>query len=270
MCTAVAPAWLTRYWIQMASIPMRRLRIEPAVCRSFLSDLRTARLRVLADAEDVLSVVSAIERLGKWLNPDGDNLGAYEQHLSQLARCAVVSADEAFPRHIAVLRMSRNDYAHGGAAARHMAHEALRVSLTLEEALMTQNTSWSNIKAEDIMVRNPATAERWQLIADIRQTMLVHGFTSLPTLDGSPTKWKLVTDGLLARWLNQPNQPPDGRKKRLSATLEHARKEGLQVLEAETAKPGDTIAKICGNSALTLVLVESGRLLGVISPADVL
>ncbi len=262
--------------------PVAKLKEYPKARRDLRDALRDARHAVLADSEGFMVVVSAIERLGKWLHPGGNSLSRYEQALIRLVRQTGVADIDDFRRELCVLRESRNDQAHGGVAARHATQEALRVSCTLEEALTamsaTQNgrATWQEVLAKDVMSRGPVTAAGWQLITDIRRTMLIHGFTALPCRVGGE-RWRLLVDAHLAAWLNQSAQ---NRRDRLGTLLRDAVKaeQALELIEAAVFDGKASLADVATTMAekgapLGLVTHEgkdTGELLGVIAPADLM
>lgn len=238
---------------------------------AFRDALRDARSEVLADAEGFMAVVSAIERLGKWLTPGGDSFSRYERGLQLLVAKTGVADVPGFARDLCVLRESRNDTAHGGAAARHAADEALRVSMVLEEALTVLHIGWEQVTAEHVMTRNPVVAESWQLVADVRRVMLTRGFTALPYRKSSKGPWWVITDDALAMWLNR-----EGGKHRQGAKAVEMRvvARGRGVLARASIVPGgEKAATVAGRRSFCLVTRDgsaSGDLLGVIAPADLL
>lgn len=240
---------------------------------AFRDALRAPRSEVLADAEGFMVVVAAVERLGKWVTPGGNSFSRYERGLQLLVQRAGVHDTAAFARDLCVLRESRNDTAHGGAAARHATDEALRVSMVLEEALTVLNVQWKDVTAEHVMTRNPVVAEPWQLVADVRRVMLTRGFTALPYRAGEAEPWSLITDEALAAWLNPAGS--EGRAGRKNQTVAQALAAGLNPDLAEPAMvaPDDVVGVVAGKRGLRLVTegrCRKGSLLGVIAPADLL
>jgi hypothetical protein len=241
---------------------------------AFRDGLRDARSEVLADAEGFMVVVASIERLGKWLAPGGTGFGQYEHGLRLLVQATGVADVPAFARDLCVLRESRNDTAHGGAAARHAADEALRVSVVLEEALMVLHTGWDNVTAEHVMTRNPVVAEPWQLVAEVRRVMLTRGFTALPYRAALTEPWKVVSDEALARWLHQRDAEGELRR-RAGPRLDFASAtaQGLAVEDAAAVGRDAPVAVVAQRRGLRLVTTDGtamGHLLGVIAPADLL
>jgi len=238
---------------------------------AFRDTLRDARSEVLADAEGFMVVVAAIERVGKWVTPSGNSFSRYERGLQLLVERAGVHDTAAFAGDLCVLRESRNDTAHGGAAARHATDEALRVGMVLEEALTVLNVQWKDVTAEHVMTRNPFVAEPWQLVADVRRVMLTRGFTALPYRAGEGEPWSLITDEALAAWLNPTGS--EGRKARQNQTVEKALGSGLNLAKPAMVAPDDVVGVVAGKRGLRLVTKgrrRKGNLLGVIAPADLL
>jgi len=121
----------------------------------------------------------------------------------------------------------------------------------------------------DYMVRSPSIAEGWQPVSLIRQRMLTDSFSFLPVqLDG---QWKVVADYKLAKWLRTaPNKGK--RKERLAASLDDARKNGLDLVDPVTTKNGKEVSELLANTDGRPILVvdNEGRLLGIATPYDLL
>lgn len=255
-------------------VPVDRLKLlknDGRAAQGFRDDLRAARSQVLADAEGFLVVVAAIERLGKWLNPTGENMGSHERMLIALVTITGVGDADVFSKDLCVLRESRNDASHGGAAARHAASEALRVSIVLEGALTVLHPArWGDVTAEQVMTRNPVVAEPWQLIAEVRRVMLTCGFTALPYRSLRESRWTVITDEELAGWLNEGHE---NRKQRLESEVHRAVAAGLKCTGATPVLRDEKIAALCMRRGLRLVVDTKdigGNLLGVIAPSDLL
>lgn len=97
-----------------------------------------------------------------------------------------------------VVREARNKAVHDGAYARHLTSRLMDLLLILEEAVMT------NIdRVEDIMVRNPVSAETWHLVSHVRKMMLTNSFTCIPIYQVTDGKgrWMLIRDSVLMLWI---------------------------------------------------------------------
>lgn len=234
----------------------------------FRDQLREARAVALRDAEGYQGILFAIERLGYFLSEDREtrnnqNLGAYKEPICDLVRES--SWHVQFEALYDLVRESRNDALHQGAVARHLTHNAIEVALVIENALMSGET-----KAGSYMVRTPVCAELWQPLSFLRQQMLANSFTYVPIL--REMEWWLVSDYHLARYLRS-----GCRRHRLAETVEDALRDGehhLTVESAITCNKDATVSEVLKKSnGRTVLVVDSDhkdRLLGIITPFDVL
>lgn len=166
---------------------------------AFRDELRDARSAVLADAEGFMADVIAVESLGHWLNPEGRGLGDYIGPLVALVVRTDVADPDASSRDLCVLRGSRSDSAHGGVAARHVADEALCVSVPLKGAVTDLHPArWTCVTAREVMTANPTVAWPWQQVGEVRRVTLTRGFTALPYRASDQDSWRLLTDDWLA------------------------------------------------------------------------
>jgi hypothetical protein len=162
--------------------PLQRLSLDQ---RRYLRDsLRDARAETVRDREGFHALVVAIERLGSALlgRPNHRGLGGYGPELIRLASESALA--EGIPRHFpgwharfdllyGLLRRGRNEAVHQGAYARLLADHAARISLVLEDALMTGQD-----RVQDFMVRAVTTAAPWQPIGAVREVMLTNSSRS--------------------------------------------------------------------------------------------
>lgn len=251
----------------------------------FLGEFRSARLAVLEDAEAVDAILFVLERLGCHLLGVTGNLGRYQPKLEELASFSPLSFGDGlelrawhtpFREQYDIVRKGRNDAMHQGVYARSLAQHSLLLALTLEDALAAE---FMNVS--DLMIRQPVCAELWQPVSFVRQTMLVHSFSSLPVIYND--EWKLITDGEVVRYLRGSLDPTD-RKARLARSLEAAvglnpsEGERLRLTEPRILQPDDRIDTVAANfvSAMALVLANpsSGQrfspLIGILTPFDLL
>ena len=252
--------------------------------RSLLAQLREGRAKVLADAEAFAEVLFVFERLGMLLSGKADQLGTYRTVIGDLARSSPLA--ESVPtkwrefhtpfveRYTAVQR-ARNDALHHGAAARHLADSAVWLSLTLEDALMTQTPTMNQVG--DFMVRDPVIAHLWQPVAYARQVMLATNFSYLPILDADH-RWCLLSDAAIAHYLRSS---PAQREARLAHTLAEAigasvaslRLSPATTLQAK-ATVGEAVEHLSREQHPVLVVEEvpsnATRLLGTLSAFDCL
>jgi hypothetical protein len=256
----------------------RSLEMSKEAALSFRDQLREARLKAQADAEAFDEIVFVLERLGCYLRKEQGDLGKYEKYIVGLASRSPLfhAVPDAFRElHIPFpilydrVRQARNDAMHGGAAARYATSHAVELALVLEDALMN-----SYDKVSDFMVRNVISAEMWQPLSFIRQTMLVSSFSCLPVKavhDGKP-RWELVSDKALAQYLR-------GRsngvllKDLIVQPLEDAKRNGLILPEARTCGAADAVRDVLAGWDGQPVLVlrqNKGELLGILTPYDLL
>jgi hypothetical protein len=139
--------------------------------------LREARYVALADAEGFQQVCFAIEALGKHLNPSAKGLGGCIGILKALMNESILfntdgiieGSGKRFDAMLIALKDARNDIAHTGAYARHVAFEAVQICIILENALMSKR-----VTVQDFMVTTPVTIQPWQSIGYARQLMLLN------------------------------------------------------------------------------------------------
>lgn len=239
--------------------------------------LRAARYSALADAEGFHSVCFALEALGLRLLGTKAELGQYEPKLRELSQESVVFAEMSqtyagifskFEPLFDLVRSARNDAMHTGVYARHATVAAIELCIGLEEALMKEQQLTRTL-VEDFMVKSPITVESWQPVALARQLMLMHSFSFLPVFIGT---WKLLPEGAMARYMRSDKKWKD----LLSATIEHAAANGLELVEATVVGlKQDVRALLAGdheNDAPRLWLVqdEHENLCGVLSPFELM
>ena len=242
---------------------------------SYRDGLREARYSALADAEGFQQMCFAIEALGKRLNHKANGLKDCQAQLKQLANEAgVLGTDyviqccgKRFDALFTALREARNDMAHTGAYARHVAADAVVLCLILEEALMNKR-----LTVGDFMVPTPVCVDHWQTVGYARQLMLSNSFCYLPMYDPDEKSWWLLSDIALANYL-RPSWPSDQKRKQ---SIRAAQAEGLILKKVETVKKTDLVAKLLQSNTppgLWLVLGEGypmHHLVGVLSPFELM
>jgi CBS domain-containing protein len=224
---------------------------------------------VLKDAEAFAAVVQVVERIGRLVGADGHGLGDVKGAVVAVANASplamtVPSAHPTyhlrFARLFELVQESRNLAVHEGALARNLTARSIELALVLEDALMP------NAKiAGDYMIRGPVTAEPWQPLSFIRQTMLAQSFSYLPVrFDLGP--WEFVADYALAAYLGGEH-----RRDRLRETLLQAKVGGLQLLRAEAVDHAEPVVALRQRMDATPVLVTKDRdLLGILTAFDLL
>lgn len=232
----------------------------------FRGELRGARAAVLANAEGFEAIAFVLEQFGRYLTPKGNGLGAYRADLVEVVKRSATRHARAFERGLFVLCQSRNDHMHVGAHARDAALIGMELALILEEAL---SLGWKDLTLGDLMTENVVTVDSWETLDRVRHLMLRHAFTIIPTYVGST--WYLISD----RWIagRIAGKPAEERRRILGQKIEEViGTEGPP--KAYLHSPDDLLGggvKDCLDQGMVLVGVAAeGRLLGILSPADVL
>ncbi|MFM6991386.1 MAG: hypothetical protein ACKOWD_08815, partial [Rhodoferax sp.] len=163
------------------------------------------------------------------------------------------------------LKDARNDIAHTGAYARHVAADAVDLSLLFEEALMNMRMT-----VQDFMVATPITVQPWQSVGHARQLMLLNSFSYLPMWDGQ--SWYLLSDTAVAKYL-RPDWPAKSKK---SKTIQEASADGLMLTTVQPVDVQDLVTDLLKDSELPdlWVVVQKGfppgHLAGVLSPFELM
>ena len=243
--------------------------------RYFRDELRSARAQVLKDAEGFRPMIHAVERLGSYLNPHGGGLAAYREGIREIcAESAMFDsvnnrAGSGFNDLYQVVKDARNEAAHVGATARHLAFNATLLSLLIEDGLVG-----GSAEMQDFMVSEPLCAESWQPIALIRQKMLTNSFSFLPVRPRKTSDhWQLVSDSAVAKYLRSGSNTK--RKTRLAHSLQEAVESGDLKLESATCcRPDGEIEAILDNIDQRPVLLfdddKYTRLMGLLTAFDLL
>lgn len=248
--------------------------------RVFYRDqLRSARYAALADSEGFLQTCYAIEALGRRLLGKEANMGKYRSSIKKIATAAasLEQLPDQFPMFFTkfdalydVIRRARNDAMHSGSYARHATNAAIEMCIGLEEAVMVGPEIVN--KVQDYMVKTPITAEPWHPVAHARQLVLTHSFSFLPVLHEN--KWHLLSEMALVAYLHRLTG--DGRKFALAQQISEAVAGGLKLLPACHLKPEVDIKTVIDNGSITtnpilwVVVDEENRLLGVLSPFELM
>lgn len=240
----------------------------------YRDQLRAARYAALADAEGFGEICFAIEAIGLRLRGEKADMGRYEAHIRRLSADSLVLSDLStqypcyFTRFDALyetVRLARNDAMHTGVYARHATSAAIELCIGLEEALMKEQ-DFPRRTVADFMVKAPVALESWQPVAHARQLMLMHSFSFLPVL--MKTKWQLVSEVSMAKYLNGPAN----KKDLLATAIDAASWQGLELIDAQviesSAVVSEILAKVKVGDSPTLWLVVDGhnQLAGVLSP----
>lgn len=247
-------------------------QLDEVQAASFRSNLRQAREICARDAEAFVDVLSAIERLGSYLDKTTSDLSTYEHclsHLAERSQLCTTSAEDAredlphFGSLFKSVREARNDALHQGAVARHLAARAVELALILEDALATLIT-----RAVHIMVKNPVTAEPWQTLSSVRIVMLSNAFSYVPIYWND--KWSLLADHHLAPLLRTGD-----RKKNLTLNVEDAladQNSPLKTEEPRRCEESTSVDELAGlmTDSVPILVMRGDHLVGLIAPADLL
>jgi hypothetical protein len=205
-------------------------------------------------------------------------LNAYRVHIEHIAQSvpSLSSLADQFPMFFTrfdalydVVRRARNDAMHGGVYARHATDAAVELCIGLEEAVMVG--SGQITKVRDYMIKAPLVAEPWHLVAHVRQVVLTHSFSFLPMFHEGA--WSLVSEMSLVKYL-RPKSATD-RRRALAQSLSRAIADGLELVPTTPIAPDDDVADVLAGTSTSVnpvlwVVVESGRLVGVLSPFELM
>jgi CBS domain-containing protein len=239
----------------------------------FLGRLRDARALVLQDAESFHDASTVLEHIGQvCAGKIGNGLKSYETAIVDLATNGDNEKRESVRRLFNVVRVARNKAVHDGAFARHLSSRLVELILLLEESIMQTMDH-----VEDLMVRNPVTAEPWHLISHVRKAMLANSFSNIPVFlpDGDHGKWKLLTDTAIMRFIRiAPTSAEE--KLRLAMSITHAiDQHALELTAAHCCPPDSLVSDLLPHINSHPVLITEkihgqDRLLGIITAFDFL
>lgn len=239
----------------------------------FLARLRDARALVLRDGESFREASTVLEHIGQVIGGKiGIGLKDHEAAIVSLATGARQTDEASVGRLFNVVREARNKAVHDGAYARHLNGRLLDLLLLLEEAIMTNMD-----RVEDLMVRNPVSAEPWHLVSHVRKMMLTNSFSCIPILKAKTGKdrWMLLRDAALMQWIrSEPNKKK--QRERLAMPV------GEAITNHELAVKGaiccggeisiaDLLTRMNDDPTLVTEKIEGQeRLLGIITAFDLL
>ena len=156
---------------------------------------------------------------------------------------------------------------HQGSHARTLTDHAVELTIILEDALMSDDTT-----ILQFMVRDVVEAKLWHPVSYVRQQMLKHAFSYLPIL--MENAWWLIPEYSVARYLRGAPLR-NVRKKRLATCVRDAvATDELPLLQAHTVAPEDLIAetlqRIGEHPILVVDPAHEDVLAGVLTSSDVL
>jgi len=239
----------------------------------FLARLRDARALVLRDGESFREASTVLEHIGQVIGGKmGNGLKDHETAIVSLANEAGQADEESNIRLFNVVREARNKAVHDGAYARHLNSRLLDLLLLLEEAIMTNMD-----RVEDLMVRNPVSAEPWHLVSHVRKMMLTNSFSCIPIFKSKTGKdrWMLLQDAKLMHWIrSEPNKKK--QKERLAmpvsvAITDHSLAVKGAICCGREISIGDLLTRMNEDPTLVTEKIEGEeRLLGIITAFDLL
>lgn len=165
----------------------------------FLKRLREARYAVLEDAENFTEVCFVLEELGVHLLKKGEKKSGLNDYKPKFQELLIQDNEvlELFNNHFEKLRHARNDQAHRGVCARNAAQHAVKISIILEESIMS---ALDKPKLGHIMIDNVICVEEYTKLAKIRELMLRYSFSYIPYC--SEGKYYLLSDFYIAELWN--------------------------------------------------------------------
>ena len=132
-------------------------------------------------------------------------------------------------------------------------------------------------RVEDLMVRNPVSAEPWHLVSHVRKMMLTNSFSCIPIFKGKTGKdrWMLLQDGKLMHWIrSEPNKKK--QKERLAmpvsvAITDHALAVKGAICCGGEISIGELLTRMNEDPTLVTEKIDGEeRLLGIITAFDLL
>ena len=245
----------------------------------FRNRLREAREAALRDAEGYQQVLFVVEQLGRQKWP-----GQEKKPRSLGNRCLRSSfielvcdyglfngkppEDTDFETLYDLVKEGRNDALHVGSVGRSLTGNCVKISIILEDALMTQQSSEEAETIRDYMVSNPECTYEWQRIGLIRQTMLERSFSHLPfRMEG---KWHIISADAICRYLRHPEGERDRKLKKMLKDAICG--DSLQEKEAVVRPPGTKIASVLSDlrGDEPVLVVNENDLIGIANSFDLM
>lgn len=255
-------------------------------CLHLRKRLQEERYKVLEDGENWLTIVQAIEAVGKAIvlsqtKPTAlakkrvNGLRDLKEPLQEFVKKHHPTAsqdEEDFKDLLEEVREVRNAEAHTGAAARAAAKIATTVGIYLEDTLMIyledtlMAASGAKKTVKAYIQKDVVRAYTWQNLDECRRQMLIHSFSYLPIK--VKNKWKMLSDANLAKYLADQNSNELWKQK-----VECAMEKGLKIEPAKEVEQTDSKAcalkKMDGKAAI-VTEGENKDLVGIITPFDLL
>ena len=254
--------------------------LDHSPARYWRDQLVAARDVAFRDAEGFQSILFTLEKIGQCLSGETRALGYYKPFIEKLAShsclaykipCSHPGWHTSFGDLYDLVRKARNEAMHQGSYARHLTNHSIKLSLILEDALMTRGST-----ASQFMVSNPVVAFPWQPVSYLREQMLTHGFSFIPIMiseqDGSV--WWLLSECAVAKYL-RASKSENMRKKRLATQIKEAiSSKDLELLPAITccsqSSIYDVISELDGRPVLVVDQTNPDVLIGIITAFDIM
>ena len=247
------------------------MTIQSDVALYFARQMRGARAQVQADAEGYVAVAIAVEQLGSALGAKKTGMDAamteIAQALSPLSdgwahgHNGSPSLNAACHR----VRKARNIAVHEGAMSRAVAAHAIDLTIGLEIALMIAADTHA---AHAWMVPHPTVAHPWMTVAQVRSALLKGGFSALPIW--WKDDWHLVRDIDVVAYLKCAGANGRALLQEVVGTKLHLYAEPLLIPPEKDVETLDAADWRFGEPALVVCNKDKGRLLGVLTPHDLL
>lgn len=248
---------------------MVRRRLETDAAVGLRQALRAAVTSFAAGETGLASVHNQIERIAKYLTHPYASLGEAKCCVVSLVACRAPHMVEetglpgwSFPDLYESVKDVRDDLAHTGTEAALAGTRTVALACVLMEALMSPSKSTT---VGQIMVPNPVCAHGWQTLADVRRTMLMHDYSTLPLKtdagdDGK--KWRILHAKELGEYLLED-------RKRIKETLNDSK---VRKRRAQTVCPNTRTQNVACNVPLLVTANggEDGDLQGIITAFDLL
>lgn len=254
--------------------------IDQFQARYWRDQLVAARDVAFRDAEGFQDVLFTLEKIGQFLSGKTGTLASYKPAIEELASQSCLSYEiprshqgwhTSFGDLYDLVRKARNEAMHQGSYARHLTDHSVRLSLILEDALMTSGST-----ASEFMVSNPVVAFPWQPVSYLREQMLTHGFSFIPirVSEQAGSEWWLIAECSVAKYLRAFNGE-NIRKKRLATQIKEAiSSKDLELLPALTCSSqssiDDVISKLDGRPVLVVDQSNPDVLIGIITAFDIM
>jgi len=251
-------SWLCLYHVQQ----MAFTALADPVKSRLLQKCRDARSLILRDSEAYIEATQTLEHVGQVISGKiGKGLGAYRDSLWEPVKLTRLERHD-YVRLFNVVKDARNDAVHNGAWARHISTRLIDLILLIEEGLTMSLT-----RVKDLMVRDPVSAEWWELLYSLRRKILETSFSHLPVL-GNNSTWLLVSETNLMLFLR--SDPIERR----AMTLKEAVANGLDLILAPTCHEEDLANEVLTKTKEGPLLVtdvnKPERLLGILTAFDLL